>query len=147
MAELYPTFTAPSIVEDTRARVAAFKGSAYFDFEAGDILLDSAGRVVEANGHEAWLQWCTKQLTTERFGFLGYTNDIGVEFEDARRRDTRAGRESAIARTIKDALMADPARRTSDVRSFAFAWGDDKVEVTFTVWGADGYTDRLKVLV
>ena len=144
---LYPTFTAPAVREDNKKQGGDYRQSVSFDFETGDLQLDSAGRVVTAGGVDAWLQWCRKVLASERGELLAYSQRYGVELEYARTRAGRAAQEAAIVKTIKEALMADPARRTADVRDFKFAWDGDGVEVRFAVWGADGYTGEMSAYV
>jgi len=141
---LYPVFETPSIVEDTVAQ-PVFRQSLAFDQKTGDLLIDGSGKPVLANGHDTWIQWCTKVLGTERSEMSAYSDAIGVEFISAMEQPTRAAREAMLERTIKEALMADPSKRTADVRSFAYSWEDDHVEVSFEVIGSDGYTGEISV--
>lgn len=139
---LYPVFATPSIIEDHAAQ-PTFKQSLSFD--QGDLVVDGAGRVVLANGHDAWIQWCIKALASERSQMMAYSDDYGVEFIAAMDQAGRAAKEAMLARTIKEALMADPAKRTADVRSFSYVWADDSVEVSFEIIGSDGYTGNITI--
>ena len=141
---LYPVFETPSIIED-RVVQPVFKSSLSFD--RGDILVDGSGQIVLADGHDAWIQWCVKVLATERSQMLAYSDEIGVEFIAAMAQETRAAKEAMLSRTIKEALMADPAKRTADVRSFSFIWADDGVKVSFEIIGSDGYTGNISISV
>ena len=141
---LYPVFATPIIAEDYAAQ-PTFKQSLCFDQEKGDLVVDGGGRIVLANGHDAWIQWCNKALATERSQMMAYSNDYGVEFVAAMDQSDRASKEAMLSRTIKEALMADPAKRTADVRSFLYVWSDDGAEVSFEIIGSDGYTGELTV--
>ena len=57
--------------------------------------------------------------------------------------DSEKAVESAIERTISEALMVNP--RTEYVRSFEFSWSGEAVSVSFTVKGVD--TDEFKVSI
>ena len=85
MAEsLYPTFNLPSVAIDTeRSKKKSYKQSLYFDYEAGDFVLDASHRPVLAEGREAFCQWCLKQCATERGTKLAYSDKIGVEIVKA----------------------------------------------------------------
>ena len=141
---LYPVFETPTVVEDQAAQ-PEFKQSLCIDQATGDLLIDGSGKPVLANGHDTWIQWCVKALATERYAMLSYSGEFGVEFVSAMEQPARDAQEAALARTIKEALMADPAKRTGDVRSFAFSWSDDSVVITFEVIGSDGYTGSITV--
>lgn len=132
---LFPVFDVPEVVTTTAAKERKYNPSVYFDFEEGDFRRDGAGKVVEADGREAYEQWCLKAAMTERFTCLSYTNDIGTEMVDALSQADRAATESAIERTISEALMVNP--RTEYVRNFSFEWNADSLKCNFTVKGQD----------
>ena len=132
---LFPVFSVPEIATPAAAEERKYRRSIDFDFEAGDFRRDGAGKLVEAEGREAYAQWCQKAVLTERFTCLSYNTDIGTEMVDALAQADRAAVESAIERTINEALMVNP--KTEYVRSFQFAGSSDELTCTFTVKGKD----------
>lgn len=136
MAEtLFPVFDVPEITVLTAAKERKYRPSVYFDFSTGDFRRDGSGNMVQADGREAFRQWCLKVAMTERFTCLSYTNDIGTEMIDALAQADRAAVESAIERTINEALMVNP--KTQYVRGFTFTWTADNLGCTFYVKGQD----------
>lgn len=143
MPNLYPTFEMPELAEQQQAQPEPEYPKSYlFDFEKGDFVLDGAGRIVIADGHRAWAQWCVKTVLTERFAFLAYSWDYGVEIEEALKNPNRAAIEAEVERTITEALMVDP--RTESVRDFSFRWQADELYVSFTVVPVIGEAARIE---
>ena len=143
MPNLYPIFEPPTIVEQEQPQLAPEYPKSYlFDFEKGDFVRDAAGRIAVADGHQAWVQWCVKTVLTERFAYLAYSRNYGVEIEEALKQPTRALVEMEIERTITEALMTDP--RTKLVRDFAFRWYADELYVSFTIVPAIGEPVRIE---
>lgn len=137
MPNLYPTFDVPAItLENTTLNKQ--KVSIYFDFEKGDYCLDNSGKIISATPYEAWCQWCLKTVYTQRWAFLGYSDQIGIEMEEAFNQPSNKATESILIRTITEALLADPYERTKRVYDFHFNWHVDGLNVTFTVNGAWG---------
>lgn len=143
---IYPIFRLPAVVADSeRAKKKSYKQSFFFDYETGDFLRDGANRLVLAEGREAFCQWCLKQCVTERGTKLAYAEKIGVEIVRAvqEESDIRAI-ESAIRRTITEALMVNP--ETEYVKNFRFVWeGADSLLVSFVVKGHEWDEDTLTV--
>ena len=140
MADLYPVFDVPCIIKEDTMPVNKQKGSIYFDFEKGDFLLDQSGKAVSATPYEAWCQWCLKTVYTQRFAYLGYSDQVGAEIHEALNAPSKQAAQSMLIKTISDACMADPYGRTLRVYDFMFNWLPDGVEVKFTlrsVWGED----------
>lgn len=79
--------------------------------------------------------WCMKVSMTERYSCLAYSNDIGVEMEDALAQDDEKTVESMVERTIRDALLVNP--RTEWVRDFEFEWNGDSMNCSFKVKGKE----------
>jgi len=143
MPNLYPTFEPPTIVEQKQPQLAAEYPKSYlFDFEKGDFVIDGAGRIVIADGHTAWAQWCVKTVLTERFAYLAYSGNYGVEIDEALKQPTRAVVEAEIERTITEALLFDP--RTYTVRDFSFEWRGDELYISFTVIPVVGKAVRIE---
>ena len=138
MADLYPTFEVPSIVDESENTGIIYRPSVFFDFETGDFRMDGNGRLQVATEFEAWEQWCMKTVRTQRFAWLAYTDNMGVEMIEAFAEPTRATQQAAMERTIKEALLADPYKRTLDVRDFQWKWITDAVEATFKIVGQEG---------
>ena len=95
-----------------------------------------------ADGHRAWAQWCVKTVLTERFAYLAYSGNYGVEIDEALKQPTRAAVETEVERTITEALLADP--RTYAVRDFSFEWRGNELYVSFTVIPVVGEAVRIE---
>lgn len=132
---LFPVFDVPEIIAPAAAAERKYRRSLYFDFEMGDFRRSGSGNIVEADGREAYCQWCLKVCMTERFTCLAYTNDIGAEMIDALSQADREAVESALERTINETLMVNP--KTEYVRGFEFSWKDDGLHCSFNVKGYD----------
>lgn len=131
---LFPVFDIPEIDDDDEED-EKYLPSVSFDYEKGDFVLDGSHRMVEAEGREAYMQWCMKVVGTERDTFLAYDDDIGTEFDEISNVPDRESRESEIEETITDALMVHPC--TEYVRDFKFEHTADSCLVTFAVKGYD----------
>jgi len=143
MPDLYPTFEPPTIVEQEQPQLAPEYPKSYlFDFVKGDFVLDGAGRIVIADGYTAWVQWGVKAVMTERFSYLAYSGNYGVEIEEALKQPTRAAVETEVERTITEALLADP--RTYAVRNFSFEWRGNELYVSFNVIPVVGDAFRIE---
>ena len=57
---------------------AGYKPSIFFDFDTGDFVTLHDGKLKEASGFEAWVQWCYKTIMTQRYAHEGYSTDIGL---------------------------------------------------------------------
>jgi len=145
MPNLFPTFEMPDLVEQEIESTPNYGKSWLFDFEKGDFVLDGAGRVVEADEHTAWVQWCIKTVLTERFAFLIYSTDYGTEIEQALSQKTKKTTEAELERVISEALLADP--RTERVTDFTFEWEGDAVKVAFTAVPVIGPPERVEVVL
>lgn len=137
MADLYPVFEVPTVAEEEQGEAYQYPPSSFFDFETGDFTTDSTGRMDASDGVDAWKQWCLKAVYTQRDAFAAFTNGYGIEEDEIFQEPTRMAQQSAIERTISEALMADPYNRTLFVRDFRYTWKDDGVSVTFTVMGQE----------
>ena len=143
---LYPTFKLPAVVADReQSKKKSYKQSFFFDYTTGDFLRDGANRLVLAEGREAFCQWCLKQCVTERGTKLAYSDKIGVEIVKAAQEESDIKAiESAIQRTITEALMVNP--ETEYVKNFRFVWeGADSLLVSFVVKGHEWDEDTLTV--
>lgn len=105
--------------------------SVAWDPDKMDFVLNGKGQMEVCDGVEAYKIWCAKMAYTERYTCLAYPSAIGVELEDAMAEPTEDAVESAVERTITEALMANP--RTEAVMNFEFEWNSDVLHVKFTV--------------
>lgn len=137
MTELFKTFEIPDEPEPTDE--PAYGTSWIFDFDRGDFL-EVAGRTPEAEGHHAWVQWCVKTVLTQRYAFIIYDDDYGV---DMRGISEAVNAEDVAEQEIRSALLADP--RTADVSEFEFERAGDKLEVAFTIEPTVGTTERVSI--
>ena len=132
MAEtLFPVIQQPQLIKEQDIYDKQLRKSFSWDREKGDFILDGGGRVAESSGLEAYEIWCRKAVATARYSCLAYPSEIGTELERAMKKKTRKACETAIERTIKEALKVNP--RTEYVRGFSFTWEGDHVKTSFTV--------------
>ena len=143
MSSAYPTFPVPDVYEEPKAKDR--KTSMYFDFKTGDFVVGSTGKIRESDYIDTWIQWCLKAVYTQRYAHLAYTKNYGSELEKALQMAEREIIEGFVERTIQEAIMADPLRRTSSVRNFGHTWGTDELKTVFDVVGSDGTTVNLEV--
>lgn len=135
---LFPVVEIPEEADEEEEYDEEYRPSALWDFEKGDFALDGAGKVLEADGVEAYLQWCLKVAQTERYSCLAYDDDIGTEIDSILKND-RAALESEIERTITEALMVNP--RTEYVQDFEFSGSGEEMYCSFAVKGV-GFEER-----
>lgn len=119
------------------ARAVSFPRSWKWDHTAGDLVVDSNGRVPTVDGATAYHDWIMRTLATPRYGRPIYTRQHGCELVDILRKGLAPSvLESEIIRTITEALTADP--RTKGVGDFSFARTGTAMEVSFTAYPANG---------
>ena len=130
---LFPVVLQPQLIKESEIYDKKYKKSFAWDMEKGDFDADGARKILECGGLAAYQTWCMKTVMTERFGCLAYPTEIGTQMERAMKKKSHKACESAIERTIKEALKVNP--RTEYVRGFEFSWDGDSVEVSFAVKG------------
>lgn len=112
-----------------------------FDYEEEHVRVNSIGQAIEGNAIEAYRFWVLKCLLTERYKYIAYSSDFGVEIEEIIRSDFPQGiAESEIQRTITEALKVD--ERTVSIGNFEFEWSGDALYVDFkveSIYGTDLY--------
>lgn len=140
---LYPVFEIPPDIEDI-IEVPQEVTSVSFDFKLGDFVLTGSGKMLQSTEREAWIQWCIKSIYTQRYAYYAYSSNTGAEIEEAMNEPDRKAQESALQRTITEALLADPYNRTAYVKSFAFSWGPDYVKIECTVGHRDGTEENIQ---
>lgn len=132
---LFPVINVPETLDTGAVLDKRYKKSVKWDLEKGDFARDGANNLVETDGIDAYMTWCIKMAQTERYKCLAYPNQIGCEFEEAMKKPSTKACESAIRRTITEALCINP--RTEYVRGFEFEWAGDTLRCSFTVKGID----------
>lgn len=144
MDQLFPVFDAPDLVDaSAEAQSTTYGTSWLFDFEKGDFVTDGSGRVVTCDGYTAWAQWCVKTVLTERFAYLAYSSDYGVEMDNALAHPDPKAVQSEVERTITEALLVDP--RTESVQNFTFSRSGDGLAVAFELVPTVGTPTRVEV--
>lgn len=145
MSSTYATFPVPDIYEEPKVRDR--KTSMYFDFEKGDFVVGSTGKIRESDYIDTWIQWCLKAVYTQRYAHLAYTKNYGSELEKALQMEERALIEGSVERTIQETILADALKRTSSVRNFEHTWETDALNTRFVVVGQDGRSEALNVKI
>ena len=134
MAEkLFQTVNIPSLSKAKKNISIRYKRSLAWDMEKGDFVRDSTGKILEDTGRDAYIAWCVKTSTTERYTKAAYPDSIGSELEKARKEVSNEAVELAVERTLREAIMVNP--RTESVYDFSFEWDGDDLSTTFTVKG------------
>ena len=144
---LFPVFDVPSEIAENTQPVKVYAPAPLWDFETGDFATNGAGQPIYGSGYDAWVLWCTKIVLTQRWAHDGYTPNTGIEAKEAFKEPDRKAQESALERTITEALMADPAGRTAQGRSFLFVWGGDSLDIRCEVVGTDGNSATVEALL
>lgn len=142
---LFPTVEVPELIQESEQYDEKYKPSVLWDLEAGDFVRNGANQLLECDGREAYRVWCVKVVNTERYTCLAYSDSIGTEMESAIKEKSSGAVESAIERTITEALLVNP--RTEYVRGFVFTWNGDSVVCSFNVKGIEWEEFPLSVTV
>lgn len=144
--QLFPVIDVPDFAAYEERYDRKYHPSVRWDLAKGDFVRDGANRMVSADGLEAYRIWCVKTVQTERYACLAYNSDIGSEMEKAMKEPDEKAVESAVERTITEALMANP--RTAAVEGFSFTWlSGDSLLVEFTVRSAEDDKFRISVTI
>lgn len=125
--------------------VIGYKKSVYFDSDLGDFIRDGSQSLIESSELDAWIQWCKKCMETPRYSCIAYSDDFGIDTEEAFASNDREHIESILTNEITEALAADPYGRTEYVGSIDFYWIDaDSVQIECEVVGIDGVSVDLQ---
>lgn len=132
----------PATVERLQQRQSppstTFGTSWAFDFEAGDLVVSPAGRVVEVSGFEAWRQWCLFTVMTRRGRHAIYSSEHGADLDAAL---VALDRELAEQRAITE--ITDALREHSYTRSATVSVLDrsgDRLELFYSATSINGET-------
>ena len=52
--------------------------ASFFDFDTGDFVTLHDGKLKEASGFEAWVQWCYKTIMTQRYAHEDIPPTLGL---------------------------------------------------------------------
>jgi len=137
---LFPVFDVPATLTEDETPKAQYYPAPLWDVARGDFVLNGARQPLYGTGYEAWVLWCTKTILTQRWAHLGYSDNAGIEANEAFKEPDRAATSSAFERTITEAFLADPMGRTIQVKDFEIKWRADSLYITCTVVGQNGNT-------
>ncbi len=145
---LFPVFDVPStLAENSKPNTQTYNVAPLWDFQNNDFVTDGSGKLLYGSGYDAWVLWCKKSILTQRFAFLSYSENIGIESDESFKEPDRSAIESSFERTITEALLADPMGRTKQVNSFNFLWKSDSLYITCTVLGTDGNSAEISAQI
>ena len=135
MPNLFPEINLPTLISPRTSQPKKYYPAPHFDFDSGDFLFDSAGRIIIADGREAFEQWCIKACMTERGTKIAYTDNYGAELEDAIKFNDAGAIQSMIVKTITETILAHECAEY--VKNFSFEIEGDELKVSFDVKGRD----------
>lgn len=127
---LYPVFSIPDIDVSSAEQAQVMKAGPLFDYDLGDFVLDGQNRVVYVDGSDSYTLWVLKTLNTQ-YGACDAYPDYGIDSEEAMAQPDREAVQSALERTITEALSENPA--TERVSDFSFTWEGSDLNVRFIV--------------
>lgn len=122
-------------------RPIGYRNGVAFDYIAGDFMRDGRHRIIASDGIESWKSWCINCIQTERYKYLAYSSDFGVEWEKVFAATSREEAESILIRQATEAILADPYGRAAYIDNISCTWPKaDAVLVEATVHGIDDVT-------
>lgn len=129
-------------VTGTRQRPVGYKKGFGFDFyETGDFMRDGKNAVTVVSPIESWKIWITKCLQTQRYAYLAYSTDYGIDINAIFSAKDKAEAESILVREVTEALLADPYGRADYVEFLMIDWSiPNGILSVFTVHGIDDVT-------
>ena len=130
MSELYPVFEIPTLQAADSAQEESFLPSPLFDFDTGDFVRDGANRIVMVNGRDAFILWTLKMLKTQLGACASYI-ESGIDLDACLQQPTREAVQSALERTITEALLSN--RQVARVYNFDFSWQASELYLSFIV--------------
>ena len=142
---LYPeNYEDETIDEETlqnQQQVVGYKPGLAFDEKTGDFIRDGKNQIMESTGVDSWKSWVMNCLQTQRYAYMAYGTDFGIEYDRVFAAESRAEAESILTRQITEAIMADPYGRTAYVEDIQFTWtAPDAVQIDATIVGIDDIT-------
>lgn len=140
---LFPVVDSPEFIQESSLLDSEYRYTVAWDIERGDFTLDEKNKMQICNGVEGYRIWCYKMALTQRYACRSYPGEIGSELEEALSETDEEAVQSALERTITEALMVNP--RTEYVRDFNFTWNGDIVKCSFIVKGIEGNEFRVNI--
>ena len=142
---LYPeNYEDETIDEETlqnQPQVVGYEPGLAFDEKAGDFIRDGKNQIMTSTGVDSWKSWVMNCLQTQRYAYMAYGTDFGIEYDRVFAAESRAEAESILTRQITEAIMADPYGRTAYVEDIQFEWpAADSVQIDATIVGIDDIT-------
>lgn len=120
------------------AELPLFKEYAW-NFEENHFEYDEKGKHILLEGNAALKIWCYKALKTERYMYLAYTRNFGIELYPFMAKVMSVGqRKSELKRIITECLMINPYIVSVDSISFEETNRNENMEITIvltTVYG------------
>lgn len=142
---LFPVIDVPEFFEDDGLYDNRYHPSVKWDFEKGDFVRDGANKLIDTDGRDAYKIWCVKAVSTERYTCIAYPREIGTEMDSAMKEPVPEAVESAVERTITEALLVNP--RTEYVREFEFESVGDEMRCSFVAKGINHDEFKLSVIL
>lgn len=133
---LFPVVESPEFIQESDTLDSEYRYTVTWDVAKGDFVLDGKNRMCMCSGMEGYRVWCCKTALTQRYACPAYPDEIGTELDEALAEPDEKAVQSALERTITEALMVNP--RTEYVRDFVFTWNGDNVSCSFIVKGVEG---------
>lgn len=131
-------FEEDEALDEEEEEIVGFKVSPYFDIDTGDFIIDGSGNITTANEIEAYIQWCTAVIATDRGKCDAYTTDIGIDYDAVFSAVDREEGEMILESEISEALECDPYGRTEFVQNVQFEWvGPDEVNISVEIVALD----------
>ena len=101
---LFPVEESPEFIQESEERDNQYRYTVAWDVEKGDFILDGKNRMETCNGMEGYKVWCCKMALTQRYACLAYPDEIGTELDEALNEPDEEAVQSALERTITEAL-------------------------------------------
>lgn len=118
-----------------------YRNGVAFDYEKGDFVKDGRNRLLDSTGIESWKAWCINAIQTERYKYLAYSSDFGIELDKVFSAESREEAESILTREITESIMADPYGRAEYVENIEYDWtAPDSIVARVTIQGITDIT-------
>lgn len=122
-------------------RPVGYRNGVAFDYGTGDFKRDGKNKLLDSDGIESWKSWCIHCMVTERYKYLAYSTDFGIEFDKVFSASSRAEAENILTRQIHEAILADPYGRCAYIERLEYQWpAPDSVEVHAVLHGIEDIT-------
>ena len=122
----------------TETELPLFKEWAW-DFDEDHFIYDEKGKHILLEGNEALKIWCYKALRTERYMYLAYSRNYGIELYPFMAKVMSVGqRKSELKRMIVECLMSNPYIVSVDSIIFDETNRNENMEITIvltTIYG------------